>query len=54
MRPVRLLSAFAVILFAASSVAAQEKPGTLAVLELQKPKNGMVKQYEDGRTQKAA
>ena len=53
MRPMRLLSAFAVILFAASSVAAQEKPGTLAVLELQKPKNGMLNQYEDGRKRKA-
>jgi hypothetical protein len=35
------------------SVAAQEKPGTLAALEFQTPKNGMVKQYEEGRKQKA-
>jgi hypothetical protein len=48
------LSPFSVMLFAAFSVAAQEIPGTLAVLELQKPKNGMIKQYEDGRKQKAA
>jgi hypothetical protein len=31
----------------------QDKPGTLAPLEFQKPKSGMVKQYEDGRKQKA-
>lgn len=49
-----LLSAFGVMLFTVSSAAAQEKPGTLAALEFQKPKNGMVRQYEDGRKQKAA
>jgi len=49
-----VLSAVAVLLFAALSVVAQEKPGTLAALEFQKPKNGMVKQYQDGRKQKAA
>jgi len=49
-----VLSAVAVLLFAAVSVVAQEKPGTLAALEFQKPKNGMVKQYQDGRKQKAA
>jgi hypothetical protein len=53
MRTKKLLSALAVILFA-FSVAAQDKPGTIAALEFQKPKNGMVKQYEDGRKQKAA
>ena len=53
MRTRNLLSAFAVMLFA-FSVAAQQKPGTVAALEFQKPKNGMVKQYEDGRKQKAA
>jgi hypothetical protein len=31
---------------------AQEKPGTVAGLEFQVPKNGMVKQYEDGRKAK--
>jgi hypothetical protein len=36
-----------------SQTPAQDKPGTLAPLEFQKPKNGMVKQYEDGRKQKA-
>jgi hypothetical protein len=52
MRTKKLLSAFAIVLFA-FSVAAQDKPGTVAALEFQKPKNGMVKQYEDGRKQKA-
>jgi hypothetical protein len=33
---------------------AQEKPGTIAALEFQKPKNGMVPQYEAGRKQKVA
>ncbi|HXT76771.1 MAG TPA: hypothetical protein VN780_10805 [Candidatus Eisenbacteria bacterium] len=42
---------FAVL--AAVATPAQDKPGTLAPLEFQKPKNGMVKQYEDGRKQKA-
>jgi hypothetical protein len=31
---------------------AQEKPGTIAGLEFQTPKNGMVKQYEEGRKAK--
>jgi hypothetical protein len=50
----QLLSAFGIMLFAACSLAAQEKPGTLAGIEFQKPKNGMVPQYEAGRKQKAA
>jgi len=49
-----LLSALGIILFVACSLAAQEKPGTLAALEFQRPKNGMVPQYEAGRKQKAA
>ena len=53
MRTRTVLSVVAVLLFAAVSVVAQEKPGTLAALEFQKPKNGMVKQYQDGRKQKA-
>ncbi|MDR3746843.1 MAG: hypothetical protein P4M04_01575 [Acidobacteriota bacterium] len=48
----KLLSVLGALLFAASSVVAQT-PGTIAALEFQKPKNGMVKQYEDGRKQKA-
>lgn len=38
----------------AIALAAQEKPGTIASLEFQRPKNGMTRQYEDGRKQKAA
>lgn len=50
----RLLSALGIMLFAAGSLGAQTKPGTLAALEFQKPKNGMLPQYEAGRKQKAA
>jgi quinol monooxygenase YgiN len=51
----QLLSAVGIVLFAASSLAAQDaKPGTLASLEFQKVKNGSVPQYEAGRKQKAA
>jgi len=48
------LSAFAVVLFAAASLAAQQTPGNLATVEFQKIKNGMTPQYEAGRKQKAA
>jgi hypothetical protein len=54
MRTRTVLSAIGVTLFAAVSVVAQNKPGTLAALEFQRPKSGMAKQYEDGRKQKAA
>jgi hypothetical protein len=40
------------ILCAAGVAAAQEMSGNIAALEFQTPKNGMVKQYEDGRKQK--
>jgi hypothetical protein len=50
----QLLSAIGITLFVACSLAAQEKPGTLAAIEFQRPKNGMVPQYEAGRKQKAA
>lgn len=43
-----------IVLCAAGILGAQEKPGTIAALEFQKPKNGMVSQYEAGRKQKAA
>ncbi len=49
-----LLSAVGIVLFAACSLAAQQMPGTVAGIEFQKPKNGMVPQYEAGRKQKAA
>ena len=50
----QLLSAIGMVLFVAGSLVAQEKPGTLVALEFQRPKNGMVPQYETGRKQKAA
>jgi hypothetical protein len=50
----RMLSVCGVALLAAGAVVAQEKPGTLAAIEFQTPKNGMVKQYEEGRKAKAA
>jgi len=49
----KLLSALGIMLLTAASGFAQQKPGTVASLEFQTPKNGMVKQYEDGRKQKA-
>jgi hypothetical protein len=50
----KLLSTAGAMLLAGVSGFAQEKPGTIAALEFQKPKNGMVKQYEEGRKAKAA
>ncbi len=54
MKREHVVSALGIVLFAACSVVAQEKPGNIAALEFQKPKNGMVPQYEAGRKQKAA
>ncbi len=54
MRMKSVWSVFVVMLFAVASVIAQQNPGTIAALEFQKPKSNMVKQYEDGRKQKAA
>jgi len=54
MKNKRHWSLMGIVLCVVFSLAAQEKPGTLAVLEFQKPKNGMVPQYEAGRKQKAA
>jgi hypothetical protein len=48
------LSVAVFALIAALTTLAQSTPTILAALEFQKPKNGMVKQYEDGRKQKAA
>jgi hypothetical protein len=48
-----LVSASAITLVAACSLAAQEA-ASIAALEFQKPKNGMIQQYEAGRKQKAA
>src|SRR5271163_4679255 len=50
----QLFSAVGIVLFIAGSLAAQDKPGTLASIEFQKIKNGSVPQYEAGRKQKAA
>src|ERR1700685_2560406 len=47
----KLTAALSVLMLLALSAAAQE-PGTIAAIELQTPKNGMLKQYEDGRKQK--
>lgn len=56
MRRNQLLSAVGIILVVVCSLAAQDKdkPGTLASIEFQKIKGGMVPQYEAGRKQKAA
>jgi hypothetical protein len=43
-----------IALLCVGPAASQEKPGTVAALEFQKPKNGMVEQYQNGRKQKAA
>jgi hypothetical protein len=49
----KLASILGITLLTAVSGLAQEKPGTISALEFQTPKNGMVKQYEEGRKQKA-
>ena len=54
MRPNQLLSAVGMLLLVASSLAAQDKQGTLASIEFQKVKATNVPQYEAGRKQKAA
>ena len=53
MRTRTLWSVCLAMLFTAFSVIAQQQPGTVAALEFQKPKNGMVTQYQAGRKQKA-
>ena len=50
----KFVSVLGITLLAAVSSVAQNKPGNIAALEFQTPKNGMVKQYEEGRKQKAA
>ena len=54
MRTRTVLPVCVFMLFAALAVTAQPTSTVLAALEFQKPKNGMVKQYEEGRKQKAA
>ena len=53
MKLLKVTAALGVLLLVALSAAAQGQPGNIASLEFQTPKNGMVKQYEDGRKQKA-
>jgi hypothetical protein len=48
----KLSTSLCVLLLVALSASAQNQPGNIAALEFQTPKNGMVKQYEDGRKQK--
>jgi hypothetical protein len=49
----KLASILGTTLLTAVCGMAQDKPGNIAALEFQTPKNGMVKQYEEGRKQKA-
>jgi hypothetical protein len=49
----KLASILGITLLTAAAGLAQDKPGNVSALEFQTPKNGMVKQYEDGRKQKA-
>ena len=53
MKLIKLATALCVGAFLAGGALAQDKPGTIAGLEFQTPKNGMVKQYEEGRKAKA-
>jgi hypothetical protein len=52
MKVMKLAASLCVLAFFAAGALAQDKPGTIAALEFQTPKNGMVKQYEDGRKAK--
>ena len=54
MQSKHMLSAIGMVLFVACPLIAQEEPASIATFEFQKPKNGMVQQYEAGRKQKAA
>lgn len=54
MKALRRLSIIAFAVLCVCSLAAQSNPGTILQLEFQKPKNGTIPQYEDGRKQKAA
>jgi len=54
MRATTLVCALGLAYFGAASAEAQAQSGNIAALEFQTPKNGMSKQYEEGRKQKAA
>ena len=49
-----MVSAVAIVLCLLGSAMAQQNPGTIAALEFQKVKSGMVQQYEAARKTKAA
>src|SRR6516164_9850603 len=50
----KFVCALGLAFLGAASVQAQAQSGNIAALEFQTPKNGMAKQYEEGRKQKAA
>jgi hypothetical protein len=52
MKLMKLAATLSAVGFLAVSALAQDKPGNIAGLEFQTPKNGMVKQYEEGRKAK--
>ena len=54
MKPLKLAATLCAVGFLAVGALAQDRPGNIAGLEFQTPKNGMVKQYEEGRKAKVA
>ncbi len=54
MKLLKLAATLCAVGFLSAGARAQDKPGTIAGLEFQTPKNGMVKQYEEGRKAKVA
>jgi hypothetical protein len=54
MKRKQMLSALGAMFFVMCSLFAQETPGNIAALDFQRPKIGMMAQYEAGRKQKAA
>lgn len=48
-----LISTVGAMFFVALPLIAQEVPGNIGVVDFQKPKNGMLQQYEAGRKEKA-
>jgi len=54
MRLRKVLVGLGVTLLSGAAIAAQGEPGNISAIEFQTPKNGMTKQYEEGRKQKVA
>jgi hypothetical protein len=52
MKVMKLATGLCAVAFFAVGALAQDKPGNIAALEFQTPKNSMVKQYEEGRKAK--